>query len=390
MRIVIVGAGPAGLEAARAAREAGAETVTLLSAEPILPYYRPRLVALAFGQLEPPAMFMHDADWYTNNRLDLRLNSPVSALDVAGATVQAGGTALPYDALIVACGARPVVPPSRSDSRFVLPLWDHAHAMAVHARLRSGGRLVVIGGGILGLETALRARDAGMQVLIVERMPTLMPAQFGRRASDVLRRRLQAKEIEVRLGRTLVAMHPNAAADGAMAELDDGTTVPCDFALLAIGARPAATLGEQAGLRAERGLWVDGNLQTSAPRVFAAGDVVQFAGVTRCSVREALAQGRIAGGNAVAALCGKPLLEYQPQTAPLTFKSGDFELYAVGHPGDDGTNEVCLDGSCESVLRALIVKDGVTLGVQMIGTREGFDGYAKTVQATPAKEGGHA
>ena len=90
---------------------------------------------------------------------------------------------------------------------------------------------------------------------------------------------------------------------------------------------------------------------------------------------------RVAGTNAVSATRGDPLQNYRPQSAPLIFKSGTFEMYAVGQPGGNNTEEVCLEGSSELVLRSLIVRDGVTLGVQMIGTREDFDTYAKRVRA---------
>lgn len=379
MDIAIIGAGHAGVEAARVAAEAGAR-VTLYGDEGVLPYYRPRLVALAFGELRLENMFQHPAAWFAERQIALRCDAPVTALDPAGLRVTAGGIPEAFDALILANGAVPLLPAFAAVApEAVLPLWTARQADGIHARVRAGARVVVLGGGILGLEAALRAVAAGLRVHLVERMPHLMPAQFGPRASRVLRRRLEAKGIGLSLGRTLTGVA--RGADGLRLVLDDGAGLEADLILVSMGARPGLALAQAAGLTTDRGVAVDRQLRTSAPRVFAAGDVAQCAGLTRCSVREALAQGRVAGANAVALLAGRPLQAYRPETLPLAFKNGDFELYALGQPGGDGHEEDVLDGSTELVLRSLVKRNNVTVGVQMIGTREGFDALAAQVPA---------
>ncbi len=379
MSIAIIGAGHAGVEAAQAAAQAGAH-VTLFSAERVLPYFRPRLTAYAFGQADAAALHMHPAEWYPAHGIDLLLNTRVAALDPLTGTVLAAGQSRRFDAVVVATGARPIALPSAGAPHpAVLPLWDWDHAEAIRARVRKGGRLVVIGGGILGIEAALRALELGMHVRIIERMERLMPAQFGTRASDVLRHRLSVRGIDVRTGRSVAALTPDGN-DRVAVGLDDGSVFDADVCLTSVGARPDAALPAQALLAVERGLVVGPDLQTSSTACFAAGDVVQHQGLTRCSAREAAAQGRIAGANAAAPHSGRAVQTYQPETLPLMFRNGDFEIYAIGEPGGEGYEEHLLPTAAERTIRALIKRDGIPVGVQMIGTREEFDHCAALVK----------
>jgi NAD(P)H-nitrite reductase large subunit len=369
------------VEAARTAREAGAD-VTLFSGEDVVPYFRPRLVALAFGQAEFPAIQMHPAAWYAGQGIDLRLDSRVDSLAVDGAGVSVGD-AVRFDGAVIASGAAPIVPPVGAPAPAgVLPLWSVAHAQAIRRRVKRGGGVTIVGGGILGIEAALRAVEAGMHVELVELMDRLMPAQFGARASAVLLRRLRDMGIGVMLGRRLTSAADSA--DGRLRMvLDDGRAWDTDLCLVSIGARPDRGLAAAAGCTVERGVVVDAHLRTSRPHCFAAGDLIQFQGLTRCSVREAASQGRIAGANVVRSLKGEPLQPYRPETLPLTFKSRDFELYSIGHAGGDGCEEHLLEGTTESIIRSLIIRDGIPLGVQMIGTRQGFDEYADLIKRGP-------
>ena len=378
MHIGIVGAGHAGVEAARVAREAGAE-VTIFSAEDVLPYYRPRLVAVAFGQAEMSGICLHPADWYTAHGIDLRLNSPVEALDLAARSVTAGGVTQVFDGLVMATGAMPLLPPfARNADPVVSPLWSAEHASHIRARVKAGGRVVVVGGGILGIEAALRALDVGMEVTIVELMDRLMPAQFGVRASAVLLRRLHDRHIHVILGHGVKTVSADSVT--ARLTLDDGHTLEADLCLVSIGSRPDTSLATLAGLDTERGVTTDYYLQTRMAGCFAAGDVIQIEGLTRCSMKESTTQGKVAAANLVAFLQGRSLQFYQAETSPLSFRAKDFEIYSIGHPGGVGYEDHLLEGSTESVIRTLVMKDGVPLGVQMIGSREGFDEYAAAVK----------
>ena len=378
MRIGVIGAGHAGVEAARTARVGGAE-VTLFSAEDVLPYHRPRLAALAFGQADFAAIQSHPPAWYEREGITLRAPACATALNAEAATVVVEGRPAEFDGLVIASGARPSLPPfAAQGAPFVLPLWDAAHANAIRQRVVRGHRLVVVGGGILGIEAALRGLDAGMSVTVVEHLDRLMPVQFGASASTVLLLRLEEKGIAVILGHRINRADPGPAS--VALALDDGRRLEAELCIVSIGVHPDKRLAVAAGLAAERGVLVDRTLRTSSPRCFAAGDVIQFAGLTRCSAQEAATQGRIAGANVVAALRAEALQTYQPGSLPLVFRAKDFEIYSLGAPGGIGYEEHLLEGTTESVIRSLVLKDGIPLGVQMIGTRAGFDEYVAAIQ----------
>jgi nitrite reductase (NADH) large subunit len=330
-------------------------------------------VALAFGQAEFAAIQMHPAEWYDAQGIELRLNTPVEALDAGRRELTVGGVRERFDAIVLAVGACPVLPPfAAGGGAAVWPLWNVQHARAIRARVRRGRRLTIVGGGILGIEAALRGLEGGMTVEIVELMPRLMPAQFGARASTVLLRRLTEKGIRVTLGHGVRAAAP--VGDAAVRlELDDGRGIEAELCLVSIGARPDKTLGERAGLKGERGLLVDDALKTSSDGCYAAGDLIQVHGVTRCSMREATNQGRVAGANAALSAAGVERRVYRPETPSLSLRSGDFEIYSIGQPGGVGYEEHLLDGATELAVRSLILKDGIPMGVQMIGTRQDLD-----------------
>jgi nitrite reductase (NADH) large subunit len=252
-----------------------------------------------------------------------------------------------------------------------------AHALMIRDRLVKAGHCVVVGGGILGIEAALRAREIGMSVTLIERVGRLMPLQFGARASEVLRQQLQGKGVEVRLARSVTQAESTDSHVGI--HLDDGSVLSAAFCLVSIGTRPLVGLAAAGGIALRRGVVVDPTLKTSAPDIYAAGDIIEFEGVSRSSVREATAQGKLAGENVVAAVQGKEGARFEPQLLPLTFKTGDFELCALGAPGGEGLEEQVLDVPVESAFRALIRHQGFLVGVQMVGTRAGLDEFARQV-----------
>ncbi|MEI6515321.1 MAG: FAD-dependent oxidoreductase [bacterium] len=383
MRIGIIGAGHAGIEAAKAASEQGADVV-LFSAEKVLPYYRPRLVALAFGQAELTAIQIKPQAWYDQLKISLRLDARVLCLDSEKCEIKTSAGTDTFDGLVIACGGIPVMPSfSESCGPLMTPLWNVTHATAIRERIRKNARLVVVGGGILGIEAALHAIEADMSVVIIEKMNRLMPAQFGATASCALLRRLEEKGIRVLLARGVSSANEDSGI--LKLQIEGGESLEADLCLMSIGARPDLTLAVSGDVSCERGIVVDQYLQTPVRSLAAAGDVIQFEGVTRCSMKEASTQGRLAALNLVARLRGQDELAYVPETIPLTFRSKDFEIYSIGETAAPGSEERLLDGSTESLIRALVIKDGIPVGVQMIGTRDGFDAYATQVKKAQKK-----
>jgi NAD(P)H-nitrite reductase large subunit len=213
------------------AAAAGAK-VTLFSNESVPPYFRPRLVAVAFGQAAPDSIAIKPAGWYSERRIDLRLKAEVTALDARTRTVTVRDEPLAFDGLVLAAGSKPIQPPfvSTATGSRVLPLWDMDHALMILGNLVQGCRCVIVGGGILGIEAALRAREVAMSVTLVEKMDRLMPAQFGPRASGVIRKRLEEKGVEVRLACSVTKTESSDSRTEV--HLNDGSVVPAAVCLV--------------------------------------------------------------------------------------------------------------------------------------------------------------
>jgi len=378
MKIAIIGAGPAGVEAARVIRQGGGEAL-LFSSEAALPYYRPKLIAYAFGEVALPGIQIRPPAWYAETGIELRLDACIEGVSLHPFTVHTCRETIPVDALILAAGANPFMPPCfPTGCPTILPLWNLDHAEAIRRGIRAGGRLALVGGGILGVEAALRATEAGIRVTLIELQDRLMATQFGALAAAALAAELRGRGIDVRL-QTAVT-HAVMEGQEVVLNLTGGDAIRADLCLVSAGARPKRDLAQALGLQVGRGVVVDTHLATSRLGIWASGDVIELNGSTRCSMREAMSQGRIAGANALASLRGESLRVYKPEVASLSMSCSQCELYSAGELAAPGTEERILEGTVGNKARVLILRDGRPVGVQMVGTREGFDGYLAEIK----------
>jgi len=368
------------VEAARHANSRGAEVV-LFSQEPVYPYFRPRVVALAFGRVELEGIQLRPQKWYHDNGVDLRMNAPVIHIDAHAKAVTVGGKEELFDALIIAAGASPVLLAFVQEfPDDVIPLWSARAGLAIRERLRTARNLVIIGGGISGIESALYAREAGVEVTVVEKLDRPMALQFGPRAAATLERRLRDKGVRLLAGRYAVAMsHKNGRL---IVTLDDASGLSCDLVLTTVGATRQLDLFRKAGLRTDRGIIVDEYLQTSIPGVFACGDIAQRDHLRTATVLRAHQHGRSAADNALTFLQGRPPTHVAEPVSPLSFKHEDTEFHSVGVPAGENLEEKVLSDDGKCVYRSIVLEDGVLRGVQMIGSHEDFWKFAESLDQT--------
>ncbi|NCC53713.1 MAG: NAD(P)/FAD-dependent oxidoreductase [Spartobacteria bacterium] len=379
MRIGIIGAGHAGVKAAETATDGGA-SVVLYSNEASLPYYRPRLIAVACGQNAPEDILMHPAAWYEERKIDLRLETPVQAIDPdSKAIVSADGREETFDGIIVAQGAAPFRPPFMQDMERVVPLWNMKHAQTIAANIRPDARILIVGGGILGIEAALRAASAGARVTVVELMERLMAAQFGVNAAAALEEDLGKRGIDIATGCGMASITP--LDDGGLsAHLNNGTEVPADLIIVSVGARRELDIAQAAGLSIQRGILVDNTMRTSVEKIFACGDIVEIPGVSRCSALDANMQGNVAAHNLLCTLQQTGThKEYTPSSGAVNFKYEDFEVHSVGPAVDESANEVILEVPSPGAYASLLKRDDVLIGAQMVGVGTDFRSYEKKV-----------
>jgi 3-phenylpropionate/trans-cinnamate dioxygenase ferredoxin reductase component len=271
MQVVIAGGGLAGLRTAEELRAVGYDgPVTMLAAEGRPPYDRPPLSKAALAG-EPAAIEAEldttlSADFPALG-VDLHLSEPATGLDVAAARVRTDAGEYPYDRLVVATGAAPIVLPGPGRQRF---LRTHEDAVELRDRLRPGLRLAVVGAGWIGAELATAAAARGCQVTVVEGGPTPLAAAIGAEVGARTVPWYAAAGIDLRTSALVESVE-----DGGLA-LRDGGWIPADEVVTAVGVRPAIAWLEDSGLALDNGVAVDPGLRASAPGVFAAGDCASF------------------------------------------------------------------------------------------------------------------
>ena len=271
---VVVGGGLAAAKAVEQLRESGYDgDVILYTAEQHLPYERPPLSkGYLLGDDERDVVFVHDAQWYVDNNIDVRLGTRVEAVDPGAHTVTAGDTTQSYSKLLLATGAQP--------RRFAMA--DASAAPVAYLRViedterlkqafTEGARIAVLGAGWIGLEAASAARKAGCHVTVVESLPQPLLRVLGPRIASVFADLHREHGVDMRLDVSVGGVEK--AGDGVRLILDVGDPVEADLLLVGIGAVPDVKLAEDAGLDVDNGVLVDSALRTSAPDVFAAGDI---------------------------------------------------------------------------------------------------------------------
>ena len=276
--VVIVGAGHAGGSVAAFLRQFGfAGPITLVGEEPLPPYQRPPLSkGWLKGEVGADELLLKPQSWYAEAGVDLRLSSPVAALDLDAREVRlADGHAIGWDRLVIATGARArPLPVPGADLYGVLALRDAADAEALKTTLGPGRRLAVIGGGYVGLEAAASARALGADAVVIEREARVLARVACPELSDFFTGHHRAHGVGFELSADITALEEE---DGRVSgvRLADGRVLPCDAALVGVGAIPNDEMARAAGLPCDGGIVVDAFARTERPDVWAAGDVTR-------------------------------------------------------------------------------------------------------------------
>ncbi|RVV98868.1 pyridine nucleotide-disulfide oxidoreductase [Mesobaculum littorinae] len=269
-RVVIVGAGQGGFQAAASLRQEKFEgEILLIGAEEGLPYQRPPLSKAYLKSGDAEALNLRPAAFFEKNDVTLRPGTRVTSIDRDAQRVQAGGSEIPYDHLILATGTSNLRPTIEGLDR-ALDLRTLVDAQRLRVAMEDAERCAVIGGGFIGLEFAAVARGLGRRVIVAEASDRLM----ARVVSPEMSARFADKHCEIgtelALGRTVTSVSSGGIA------FDDGTEMPADLVLLAAGVRPNDDLAREAGLACDNGIVVDATLLTADPAISALGDCAAF------------------------------------------------------------------------------------------------------------------
>ncbi|MGW1196769.1 NAD(P)/FAD-dependent oxidoreductase [Streptomyces sp. NPDC002536] len=278
--VVIVGTGQAGSDTAAALRARGfTGRVTLVGDETAVPYQRPPLSKdYLTGSRSAEGLELRPASFYADQDIELVGGDRAVAVDRRSREVTLeSGRRLPYGQLVLALGARPrslPVPGAGLDGVLALRSLDDARQL--RRALDAARRLVVIGGGFIGLELAATARQLGIEATVVEAAPRVMARAVSVETSSLLTAEHRARGTQILLSRGVSALHGDASGHVRSVELDGGERLPADLVVVGVGALPNTGLAAHAGLTVDDGILVDELLRTDDPAVFAIGDCARF------------------------------------------------------------------------------------------------------------------
>lgn len=276
--ILVVGAGQAGSSCVAKLRNGGFQgEITLIGAEPALPYQRPPLSkAYLTGEMALDRLYLRPASFYAEQDIDLRTDLTVEAIDPAARTATCGAQTLTYDDLVLTTGSLPRRLPASIGGALenVFVMRDLADADAMAPLLRRGARVLIIGGGYIGLEAAAVAAKLGLQVTLVEMADRILQRVAAPQTSDYFRALHRAQGVDLREGTGLDHLLGETHVTGA--RLTDGSELEIDFAIVGVGIAPNTALAEAARLRLDNGVEVDAQGRTSDPHIWAAGDCTSF------------------------------------------------------------------------------------------------------------------
>jgi nitrite reductase (NADH) large subunit len=366
-RLVLVGNGMAGMRVIDEilARDRERFEIEVIGAEPHPNYNRILLSAVLAGEKEIDEIVLHSREWYAANNIELATGEAVVKLDAGAKTVTtASGRTIGYEKLVLATGSRPLVPPVAGlDLPGVCAFRNIGDLELMRAASRNGGRAIVVGGGLLGLEAAFGLMKRGMTVTVLHLMPTLMERQLDEAAGLLLQRDLERSGVSI-----LTKAHTEAIVGGARVkavQLADGRELPADLVVFAVGVRPNIDLARAGELDVNRGIIVNDFMATSEGDIFAVGECIEHHGRTFGLVGPLWEQARVCA----AVLCGDRPEPYVAPAPYTSLKVTGVDVFSAGvlEARDDGDEEITLRDAGGGQYKKLVLRDGCLIGAILYG-----------------------
>lgn len=365
-KLVVIGNGMA---AGRALEELferapGAYEVTIFGAEPRVNYNRIMLSPVLSGEKAYEDILIHDDAWYETHGITLHRGKQVVEIDrQAKRVVAADGTVAEYDQLLVATGSMPfVVPIPGATLPGVVTYRDLDDVNKMLEAAGKGGHAVVIGGGLLGLEAAAGLKAQGMEVTVLHLMPTLMERQLDPSSGYLLQKAFEDRGIAVRCKANTHAILGEKHVTGV--RLDDGTELPADIVVMAVGIRPNAALAKEAGLETNRGVLVSDDMRTSDPDVFSVGECVEHRGLCYGLVAPLYEMAKVVA----AQLAGDETAAYTGSVTATKLKVTGIDLFSAGDFSEaKDRQDIVLRDAARGIYKRIVLKENRIVGAVLYG-----------------------
>jgi NAD(P)H-nitrite reductase large subunit len=391
IKVVIVGSGAAAISAADALRKRNAKaSIDIYSREETLPYYRPVLTKAIAEKVNDTEFLVKPAHYYAQNKISLHLGEMADSIDVQGKRLRLkSGESVPYDKLVLATGASCFIPPIQGASLpEVVALREQSDFDKLNSLVADAPkRIVIIGGGLLGMETADSLSKLGHDVTILEACPCVLPRQIDPEGAPVLEKIIaENSSVTVQRDVFVVEICGHEKVIGVKTKRDK--IIDCDIVIISAGIRSNVELAKEAGLKLDRAIVVDEKMRTSNPDIYAAGDCAVFNGRFDGIWETAIEQGKIAGAD----IAGDDA-KYSPKVFGATLHAFGVSLFSVGEIESDKNvdyERISSKDELARIYRKFFFKDGILVGGVLLGdvskTNSLLSGVTRSVNLEEAKD----
>ncbi len=389
-KLVMVGNGMAGVRTLEELLKIAPDLydITVFGAEPHPNYNRILLSPVLAGEQTLDEIVLNDWAWYKDNGITLHAGWKVTAVDRVRRVVQAENAAgetmsAEYDRLLLATGSNPfILPIPGKDLEGVIAYRDIADTEAMIEASQKYQRAVVIGGGLLGLEAANGLMKRGMQVTVIHVMPTLMERQLDDVAGKMLQKSLENRGLRFVMGgqtRSLIGNADDGTGGRVIGlQLNDGTMIPTDLVVMAVGIRPNTELAERMRLHVNRGIVVSDTMQTvTDARIYSVGECAAHRGVAYGLVAPLFEQGKVAANHLGQFGIGR----YTGSLTSTKLKVTGIDLFSAGNfQGGEGTEEIVMSDPFGGVYKKLVIQDDKLVGACLYGDTVDGSWYFKLLR----------
>jgi len=366
-KLVLIGNGMAGVRALEELLKLAPEQydITVFGGEPYGNYNRILLSPVLSGEKTIDEIMLNDEQWYIDNGITLHKGKWVESVDRAKRIVlTSDGIEAEYDRLIIATGSNPfIIPIPGNELDGVIAFRDIADVdTMLAAAKKTGGKAVVIGGGLLGLEAANGLMKQGMDVTVVHLMDTLMERQMDKPAGALLKASLEEKGMKFLMEAQTEAVLGKTHVESV--RFKDGLEIPADIVVMAVGIKPNIELAEKIGLHCERGIVVNDTMQTFDPRIYSVGECLQHRGQTYGLVAPLFEQAKVCANH----LAHLGIARYEGSVTSTKLKVTGIDLFSAGDfVGDETTEELVLQDPGRGMYKKVVLKDNRIQGAVMYG-----------------------
>lgn len=375
---VIIGNGVAANTAAENIRKNDKEgPIKIFSKEAVPYYYRPALPEYLSGEKEIDNLILHDLNWYKDNNIDLFLSTEVLSINPDKKEISVtDNTVHSYDKLLIATGGYSFIPPiNGTDNKNVYTLRDLKDADKIKDKAKASKCMVLIGGGLLGLEAGNDIRKTGVHIKVIEFFPRLLPRQMDTAGADMLQKVMEDMGFKFYLGAKTKEITEKEGRLSVM--LESSEQIRGDLILVSAGVRPEMKLAKDLGLETNLGVKVNDQMETGTTDIYAAGDLIEHNGRFYGTWPAAMEQGRIAGLN----MSGQ-VAAYSGTVLSNTLKVVGIDLTAAGEIDTEDKHEsIVFMNTDKNIYRKLVIENNIIIGAILFGDITGNNEILKAISS---------